>query len=279
MDGVGTGGQTVGPMAYPSKAPVVGVPISTTTYAEVLDAMARPAPDRALVVSVCNVHSVMTARKDPSIREAIESSTIATPDGVPLVWTLRRTANPVQERVYGPEIMRRALLESPERGWRHYLHGSTPETLQRLQAAIAEMAPHAEIVGSFSPPFAPPTPETDHADAERIRESGANVVWVGLGMPKQEQWMHRVAGRLPGTAIVGVGAAFDFLAGTVPQAPEWMQRSGLEWAYRLSREPRRLWRRYLWNNPAFLLLMARQLMAEGSGNQEAAPASGTTGSS
>ena len=266
-------------MAYPRKASVVGVPISVTTYTEVLDALSRPAPDRALVVSVCNVHSVMTARKDPAIRAAIESSTIATPDGVPLVWTLRRTANPDQERVYGPEIMRRALLESPDRGWRHYLHGSTPETLEQLQAAIAEMAPSADIVGAYSPPFAPPTPETDAADADRIRASGANVVWVGLGMPKQEQWMHRVAGQLPGTAIVGVGAAFDFLAGTIPQAPEWMQKSGLEWAYRLGQEPRRLWRRYLWNNPAFLMLMARQLMVEGPGDQQAVAAPGTTGSS
>ena len=266
-------------MAYPTKASVVGVPISMTSYTEVLDVLSRPADDRALVVSVCNVHSVMTARKDPLIREAIESSTIATPDGVPLVWTLRRTANPGQERVYGPEIMRRALVESHTRGWRHYLHGSTSETLDLLQSAIDDFAPHAEVVGAYSPPFAPPTPETDAADAERIRASGANVVWVGLGMPKQEQWMHRMADRLPGTAIVGVGAAFDFLAGTVSQAPEWMQRSGLEWAYRLSQEPRRLWRRYLWNNPAFLVLMVRQLMVEGSNGSRAVPAPGSTGSS
>lgn len=249
-------------MTYPRKASVVGVPISVTTYAEVLGALSERPDDRALVVSVCNVHSVMSARKDPVIRDAIESSSIATPDGVPLVWTLRRTANPGQERVYGPELMRRALTQPQQGRWRHFLHGSSPETLDRLQTEISRIAPDADVVGAYSPPFAPPTPESDAADVERIRDSGATIVWVGLGMPKQEQWMHRVANDLPGVALVGVGAAFDFLAGTVSQAPDWMQQSGLEWLYRFSREPRRLWRRYLFNNPTFLMLMARQLMAQ-----------------
>lgn len=271
--------QHEGGMTYPRKASVVGVPISVTTYAEVLDALTDRPADRALVVSVCNVHSVMSARKDAGIRDAIESSSIATPDGVPLVWTLRKTANPDQERVYGPELMRRALTERDQRGWKHYLHGSSPETLDLLAAEIRDFAPDADIVGSYSPPFASPTPESDAADVERIRASGANVVWVGLGMPKQEQWMHRVSGELPGVALVGVGAAFDFLAGTVSQAPEWMQRSGLEWLYRLSREPRRLWRRYLWNNPTFLVLMARQLMTERAGARRTIDAPESSGAS
>jgi N-acetylglucosaminyldiphosphoundecaprenol N-acetyl-beta-D-mannosaminyltransferase len=157
--------------------------------------------------------------------------------------------------------MHMALSRSANRGWRHYLYGSTPETLDTLKARIAEFAPDAEIVGSYSPPFRPATPEEDAADAARILAAGANVVWVGLGMPKQELWMYRIADQLPGTVVLGVGAAFDFLAGITKQAPPWMQRAGLEWLFRLSQEPRRLWRRYIWNNPAFALLAARQILA------------------
>lgn len=249
-------------MELPEKAPVVGTWISMTSYDEVIEVVSARRPDKALSIAVCNVHSVMSARRDPVLREALGATAVATPDGVPLVWTLRRTANPEQARVYGPDLMRRALMESADRGWRHYLYGSTPETLDRLMASIADIAPDAEVVGAYSPPFAPPSPEQDAADIERIRSSGADIVWVGLGMPKQELWMHRVSGELPGMALIGVGAAFDFIAGTVEEAPAWMMRSGLEWLYRLSREPRRLWRRYIWNNPMFVILVTRQLLAQ-----------------
>jgi N-acetylglucosaminyldiphosphoundecaprenol N-acetyl-beta-D-mannosaminyltransferase len=158
--------------------------------------------------------------------------------------------------------MHLALSESGERGWTHYLYGSTPETLAMLEEQIADLAPGAEIVGSYSPPFRPPTPEEDAADAARILATDADIVWVGLGMPKQELWMHRVAPQLPGTVVLGVGAAFDFLAGVTKQAPPWMQRAGLEWLFRLSQEPRRLWRRYIWNNPAFATLALRQILTE-----------------
>ena len=217
-------------MQLPEMAPVVGTQISMTTYDEVLDVLASRPSDRATVVAVCNVHSVMSARRDPNLRRALDSCDVATPDGVPLVWTLRRTANPDQQRVYGPDIMRRAMADVREPGLRHYVYGSTPETLQALEEAIAATAPHARIVGSFSPPFAPPTDTSDAADADRIRSSGADVVWVGLGMPKQELWMHRMAPALPGVALVGVGAAFDFIAGTVPEAPEWMMKAGARMA-------------------------------------------------
>lgn len=244
------------------KSPVVGTPISMTSYAEVLESLAEPPSERALTVVVCNVHSVMSARSNPDLRAALDASDVATPDGVPLVWTLRKSANPDQQRVYGPDIMRRSLQASADYGWRHFLYGSTPDTLARLEAAITSLAPDARVVGSYSPPFAPATDASDEADIERIRASGADIVWVGLGMPKQELWMHRVADQLPGVALVGVGAAFDFIAGTVPEAPEWMMRAGLEWLYRLSKEPRRLWRRYLWNNPSFVVLVTRQLAGE-----------------
>jgi N-acetylglucosaminyldiphosphoundecaprenol N-acetyl-beta-D-mannosaminyltransferase len=245
-------------VSFADKAPVVGIPISMTSYEDVIETLTKRPSDRATVVAVCNVHSVMSARRNPDLREAIAAAEIATPDGVPVVWGLRATARKEQARVYGPELMRKAFVDDV--GWKHYLYGSTPETLAELEAKLAEMAPDAEIVGSFSPPFREMTADESAAAMEAIRSSGADVVWVGLGMPKQELWMHHIRPELPGVALLGVGAAFDFLAGTKKQAPAWMQKAGLEWLFRLVQEPRRLWRRYIWNNPAYAVLLALQVL-------------------
>jgi len=247
-------------MTTPKSSPVVGIPISMTSYSEVLDAIEDRPKDTAMVISVCNVHSVMSARTDPALAAAINGSDIATPDGVPLVWALRWTANPQQERVYGPDLMRLALTDDDCRQWKHYLYGTTDETLSQLVDAITDMAPNAQIVGRMAPPFRALTDAESKQHRDAIRNSGADVVWVALGMPKQELWMSSVQHELPGVALIGVGAAFDFLAGNVKEAPQWMQRVGLEWLYRLLKEPRRLWRRYIWNNPAFVILLARQIL-------------------
>jgi N-acetylglucosaminyldiphosphoundecaprenol N-acetyl-beta-D-mannosaminyltransferase len=231
-----------------------------TSYSEVLAAIQDRPRDAAMVISVCNVHSVMSARSDPKLAAALNGSDIATPDGVPLVWALRWTANPEQERVYGPDLMRFALVDEDGRQWRHYLYGSTDNTLTALVDSITTIAPNAQIVGRTAPPFRPLSDDEQEQHLEAIRDSGADVVWVGLGMPKQELWMYSVQKQLPGVALIGVGAAFDFLAGNVKEAPGWMQRVGLEWLYRLLKEPRRLWRRYAWNNPAFVVLLARQIL-------------------
>jgi len=249
--------------AWPPKVNVVGTPISTTTYDEVLALLDRRARDRAVVVAVCNVHSVMTARRDAQLARALRTATIATPDGVPLVWALRAMGHRRQTRVYGPDLMRAALPYGVERGWRHYLYGGTPERLERLRSEVERIAPGAQIVGSHAPPFRPLTPAEEQREIEDIRNSQADLVWVGIGMPKQEKWMESVRARLPGVALLGVGAAFDLLSGTVPQAPAWMQRVGLEWLYRLRQEPRRLWRRYLINNPMYLVLLFGQLLTHG----------------
>ncbi len=245
-------------MSFPEKAPVVGIPISVTSYDDVIDRLTNRPQDQATVVAVCNVHSVMSARRNPALRHAISEAEIATPDGVPIVWGLRATVRSEQERVYGPELMRKAFVD--DAGWKHYIYGSTPETLTQLEAKLAEIAPHADLVGSFSPPFRPMTDEETESAMAAIRDSGADVVWVGLGMPKQELWMHEVRPHLPGVALLGVGAAFDFLAGTKKQAPAWMQKAGLEWLFRLIQEPRRLWRRYVWNNPAYAVLLVLQII-------------------
>lgn len=247
--------------AWPATAPVVGVPISCTSYARVLDQIERRPRDRATVVAVCNVHSIMTARRDPDVAQALKDADIVTPDGMPLVWMLRQTAHARQPRVYGPDLMRQALAYGRSGGWRHYFLGATPSTLIRLVAAAQRIAPGVEVAGSFAPPHRPLTPDEESDICADVRRSRADVVWVGLGMPKQELFMDRARHHLPGVALVGVGAAFDFLGGTVKEAPAWMQQAGLGWLYRLLREPRRLWRRYLLNNPAFVALAFQQLVA------------------
>lgn len=240
----------------PARIEVVGVPLSMTSYDDTIRRMAEPPTDRALTVAVCNVHSVMSARRNEAIFEAIAGADLATPDGQPLVWAIRSLGHPSQERVYGPELMRRALIDT---ALRHYLYGATDETLGLLEIAVNRLNSGVRLAGRHAPPFAQLSDAELDADAARIRESGADIVWVGLGMPKQELWMHRMRDRLPGMSVVGVGAAFDILAGRVRQAPPVIQRLGLEWLFRLVQEPRRLWRRYVYNNPAYLASVFRQI--------------------
>ncbi|MGH3666007.1 MAG: WecB/TagA/CpsF family glycosyltransferase [Egibacteraceae bacterium] len=244
----------------PDKVPVVGLPVSATSDSEVLGLVGAPPSDRALVVAFCNVHSAMSARRDPELAAILAEADIAAPDGMPLAWGLRALLGRDQPRVYGPRFMRLALQHGVSRQWRHYFYGATAETLAELRAAAESFAPGVWIVGCHAPPFRTLTPEEDAEDAARIAASGADLVWVGLGMPKQERWMAKMRGQLPGVTLLGVGAAFDLLSGRIPEAPEWMRRRGLEWLFRLSREPRRLWRRYLWNNPAYLVLLGLQVI-------------------
>lgn len=235
---------------------VLGTTLHTTSYEEVLDVLDHPVEGPARLLAFCNVHSVMTARRERDVRHALDAMDLACPDGMPLVWSLRRRGHPDQARVYGPDLMEHALRAGVANGWRHYLFGADEATLERLRAAADRIAPGVEIVGWHAPPFRPLTSAEEDAVVADVRRSGAQLVWVGLGMPKQELWMHHIHERLPGVTLLGVGAAFDLLSGTIPQAPDWLQERGLEWAYRLWREPRRLWRRYLYNNPGFVVLDA-----------------------
>jgi exopolysaccharide biosynthesis WecB/TagA/CpsF family protein len=168
------------------KTAIAGVPISSTSYEEVLEVIGRRPVNRALVIAVCNVHSVMSARRDAALYDAISQADIATSDGVPLVWLLRLMGRPGQTRVYGPDLMKLALQSGVARGWRHYLYGTTPPTLDRLRSAITRFAPGAVVVGQIAPPFRDLTPaETDAAVAE-LAASNADIVWVGLGMAAGE---------------------------------------------------------------------------------------------
>jgi len=213
-------------------------------------------------IHFANAYTIALASKNPAYAATINSGDLTCCDGTPVVWAgawLGKQQSEHQqswERVYGPDVMRGVLAAStPDH--KHFLLGSTPETLRELIAVIAVEFPNAQVVGSLSPPFTGPTAaELSKRDA-LIAETGANIVWVGLGTPKQDYEVARLARSLPVTALA-VGAAFDFIAGTVAQAPTWMQRSGTEWVYRWGKEPKRLTKRYLWGNPTFVSIVVKQ---------------------
>jgi N-acetylglucosaminyldiphosphoundecaprenol N-acetyl-beta-D-mannosaminyltransferase len=210
------------------------------------------------------VNLVMSAREDSATRAAVLEATLAVPDGQPLVWALKALGHTRATRIYGPDLMAHYCARAAhEGGTTMYLYGGrTPAALELLQERLCARFPGLRIVGGYSPPFREPTAEEDARTIAAIDACGAQVVWVGTGQPKQELWMHRMRPRLSAPLLVGVGAAFDFHAGLVPQAPPWMGRNGLEWLYRLAREPRRLWRRYARYNPRFLAGFARQYWNE-----------------
>jgi N-acetylglucosaminyldiphosphoundecaprenol N-acetyl-beta-D-mannosaminyltransferase len=240
----------------------VGVELAVSDYEEVIDWMEEViAADGRAYVTAAAVNLVMSAHEDPDTRAAVLGATLAVPDGQPLVWALRALGEERATRVYGPDLMARFCARAAVSGTPMYLYGGrTPEALELLQQRLLESFPGLRIVGGFSPPFRELTETEEREVIEAIDSSHAAVVWVGTGQPKQEKWMARMRPRLSAPLLVGVGAAFDFHAGLVPQAPGWMQRNGLEWVYRLSREPRRLWRRYARYNPRFVACFARQYL-------------------
>lgn len=248
----------------PARAAVLGVPLALSDYDGVMAWMDAVVRARARgTLSAAAVNLVMAAQEDDQAREAVEAMTLVVPDGQPLVWALRLLGHRQATRVYGPDLMAHYCARSASTGVRMYLYGGrNPGALVQLTLELRRRCPGLQIVGGHSPPFRPPTPEEDAATIADIHASGADVVWVGTGQPKQEQWMARMRERLDTPLLVGVGAAFDFHAGLVPQAPPWMQRLGLEWVFRLAQEPRRLWRRYLRYNPRFLTGFARQYARE-----------------
>jgi N-acetylglucosaminyldiphosphoundecaprenol N-acetyl-beta-D-mannosaminyltransferase len=240
---------------------VVGVPLALIDYQQTLDWIeAMVAQRQRGYVCVCNVHTVMASGEDGALRSALDASSLNVPDGQPLVWALNALGHPLRTRVYGPELMSQACELAATTGQRFYLYGGRNQgALVQLALNLRQRYPGVKIVGGYSPPHRPLTVEERRAVTEEINNSRADVVWVGIGVPKQEKWMAEMRPLLEPPVLVGVGAAFDFHAGLVPQAPPWMQSAGLEWAYRLAREPRRLWRRYLRYNPRFLGAFARQL--------------------
>lgn len=209
-------------------------------------------------ICVTGIHGVMESVRDERIRLIHNAAGLVVPDGMPLVWLLKAAGFKHADRVYGPDLMLAFFERSQAAGHRHYLYGTVPTTLSLLEVNLQRRFPRARIVGSYSPAFrSPGALETDDVIAA-INRSEADIVWVGLATPKQEWWMARHRHRLVAPVLIGVGAAFDFHAGLVRQAPPFFQRLGLEWAFRTAMEPRRLAKRYLRNNPAFLALLLAQ---------------------
>jgi N-acetylglucosaminyldiphosphoundecaprenol N-acetyl-beta-D-mannosaminyltransferase len=242
--------------------------VDATSYEDACDRIATWVQQRqSRYVVAANVHVVMTAYGDARYRQVLADAALVTPDGMPLVWGLRALGLSHQTRVYGPDLMLAWCQRAAQTGISIYLYGGTPPVLAQLQATLTAQFPGLTIAGTHAPPFRPLSPQEEAADRDRIQASGAGVVFVGLGCPKQEFWMARQRDQLS-AVMVGVGAAFDFHSGTVSQAPRWMMGSGLEWLYRLCQEPRRLWRRYLLHNPAFVLLFSGQWLRQRLGRHQ-----------
>jgi N-acetylglucosaminyldiphosphoundecaprenol N-acetyl-beta-D-mannosaminyltransferase len=254
------------PLTRLPTVPVLGIPLAIADYAQVMEWMDQViSRGERWNVSAAAVHLVMVAGEDPETRTAIESAALV-PDGQPLVWAMRALGFRGASRVYGPELMARYCERSATTGATMFLYGGRNQgALVQLALELRRRYPGLRIVGGYSPPYRPLTAEEEDWIVDEINGSGANVVWVGTGQPKQEKWMAQMRPRLAPPLLVGVGAAFDFHAGLLPQAPPWLQAVGLEWAFRLAHEPRRLWRRYARYNPRFVVGFVRQWLAHGRG--------------
>ena len=253
--------------AAPPRLPaqeLLGIPVGVVDYRQVLDWVDDVvAADGREYVCVAAVHTVMACEEDPDLREAVLGAGVVLPDGMPLVWALNRLGHDMGDRVYGPELMDRACARAARTGQALYLYGGHDQgALVQLTLNLRTRHPGLRVVGGHSPPHREPTAAELDLVVEEINASGADVVWVGIGVPKQEKWMAAMRERLDAPVLIGVGAAFDFHSGRIPQAPYWMQRAGLEWSYRLAHEPGRLWRRYARYNPRFVASFARQWTRE-----------------
>jgi len=244
--------------------PVLDIPLAVIDYERTLDWIdAKVARREHGYICVAAVHTVMACRHDAALREAVLGADLTVPDGQPLVWALNLLGSRLSDRVYGPELMERACARAARTGRRFYLYGGRNQgALQELARNLRLRHPGVQIVGGYAPPFRELTPEEEASVAADIRRTNADVVWVGIGVPKQEKWMARMRDRIEVPVMGGVGAAFDFHAGRISQAPGWMQERGLEWIYRIAQEPRRLLPRYLFHNPRFMAAFLGQLAKE-----------------
>lgn len=209
-------------------------------------------------VCVTGVHGICEAQSDPAFRSILNHAFLNTPDGMPTVWLGRAAGFREIGRVYGPDLLLEVCQASEASGWRHYFYGGGEGTADALAVTLVGKFPHLQIAGTFTPPFRPLTPE-EFADLQnRVVAARPDIFWVGLSTPKQEKFMSATLAELQVPVMIGIGAAFDLISGRVKQSPRWIQRSGFEWLYRLLIEPRRLWRRYLRNNPLFVWLVFLQ---------------------
>jgi len=245
-----------------NRVDILGVSVSTGTMHDAVATIEHWIDQRSKrYICITGAHGIMESRRDPQFLNILNSADMVTPDGQPLVWFSRLLRNTPTERLYGPDLMRALTAVSGSRGYRHFYYGGAPGVAEKLRQAMLRQHPTLEVAGTHCPPFRELTPEEDDAVIARINAARPDIVWVGLSTPKQELWMARHRERIDAPVMVGVGAAFDFLAGTKRQAPKWMGKSGLEWLFRLLSEPRRLGRRYAYIVPGFAFLALNELIA------------------
>jgi N-acetylglucosaminyldiphosphoundecaprenol N-acetyl-beta-D-mannosaminyltransferase len=232
---------------------VLGSRISALTLDRTVGLIRNRIANRAPgYICVCNVNDVVEALKSPELQATINEAWLATPDGMPLVWWGKRAGFPHMERVYGPDLLRAVITNPRHAETTHFFYGASPAVVDKMIEGAKRINETVKIVGKICPPFRSLTAQEETEFAEAINSADPDIVWVGLGCPKQNLWMAKNRSRLRAPVLIGVGAAFDFLAGVKSQAPGWMQRNGLEWLFRLVTEPRRLWKRYLIHNTIFV---------------------------
>jgi N-acetylglucosaminyldiphosphoundecaprenol N-acetyl-beta-D-mannosaminyltransferase len=237
---------------------VLGVRTHAVQIAEVVGRMREWIRERdgCHSIAATDMHDIVEAQHDSSFMEVLNATDLVVPDGMPLVWLGRRQGHVLRRRVYGPDLLLAFCGESAGQGYRHFFYGGEPGVAERLAESLKTRFPGLNVVGTCSPPFRPLRAKEDEEMVEMIGRAAPDVLWVGLGAPKQERWMHEHKTRLRVPVLVGVGAAFDMLSGRRKQAPCWMREHGLEWFFRLSQEPRRLWRRYLVYGAQFIAYLA-----------------------
>jgi N-acetylglucosaminyldiphosphoundecaprenol N-acetyl-beta-D-mannosaminyltransferase len=243
---------------------LLGVPVAMVDYDRAIEVMEDLVETRERgYVCAAPVHALMEAKQDPEMLRALRGSTLVVPDGMPLVWAANLLGEKLHDRVYGPELMVRYSDRCAERGHRVWLYGGRDQgSLVQLALSMRRRHPGIKIVGGYSPPFRPLTAEEESALVQQVNDAKPDVLWVGIGVPKQEKWMARMREQLDVPVMCGVGAAFDFHAGRISMAPRWMQERGLEWIYRIAQEPKRLLPRYLYTNPRFVAAFALQFLRE-----------------
>lgn len=261
----------------PRTVDILGVPVSAITMAsaaETIIGWARRGEARS--VCVADVHSIMQAQKNPAHAQALRSADMITPDGKPLSWLARLRGEKTMRQVCGPELLPTVCAMTAGRGIKHYFYGGAPGVAEKLAAKLKQDYAGLEIVGVECPPFRTLSAEEKADVVARIKASGADIVWVGLGCPKQELWCAENVAPIGQATVIGVGAAFDFHTGRIERAPQWMRDAGLEWLHRLASEPKRLWRRYLVLAPQFVGMAARESAARWWQGQPMNAATSTT---
>jgi len=246
--------------ATPPRINILGVGVHALNLHSAVAVLQKTIESRAKgYVCVTGVHGVSEAQSDPSFRAILNRALLNTPDGMPLVWIGQWSGHRNVERVYGPDLLIEVCQAGEPLGWRHFFYGGAPGTAEALGTVLQTRFPLLQIAGTCTPPFRPLTSSELESLQAQVTKAQPDIIWVGLSTPKQERFMAETLSCLDTPIMIGIGAAFDLVSGKVRQSPRWIQRSGFEWLYRLIQEPRRLWKRYLKNNPLFICRLFLQL--------------------